>query len=208
MPSSPKIGKEIILKAALDVLIRDGYSALTIKTLAKETKSSTQPISWHFGNMEGLRKALTDYALYYAHQKMRPSSDNGMDAFKEMGISLINIAFDEPNLFRYLYFDESGSFHMDGFDSLVNNESNSALIKGMAEYLHISREQVSKYMQNMLIYTHGIASFIASGLIASEKEHVLKMVNDTADAFLTQTGAKVKKERTFKLLRKFKSIFD
>lgn len=56
MPSSPKIPKEMILNAALTMLIRDGYSALNIKALAEELHCSTQPISRHFGNMEGFER--------------------------------------------------------------------------------------------------------------------------------------------------------
>ena len=41
MPSSPKIGKERILQAALNLLIREGYAALNIKALANELGSST-----------------------------------------------------------------------------------------------------------------------------------------------------------------------
>ena len=53
-----QISKEMILQAALEMLIRKGYSAINIKTLSKEIGCSTQPLVWHFENMEGLRKAL------------------------------------------------------------------------------------------------------------------------------------------------------
>ncbi len=108
MPTSPKIPKETILQHALDMLIRDGYSSINIKTLAKRIGCSTQPISWHFGNMENFRNALTEYALDYANEKMLSASE-GMSAFSNVGIGYINLAFDEPNLFRYLYMSgESG----------------------------------------------------------------------------------------------------
>ena len=51
MPRSVQITKEKILTAALDVLIRDGYLAVNIKSIAKELKCSTQPIAWQFGNI-------------------------------------------------------------------------------------------------------------------------------------------------------------
>lgn len=50
--------KDRILKAAMDVLIRDGFSAVNIKSVAKELGCSTQPIAWQFGNMDNMRKAL------------------------------------------------------------------------------------------------------------------------------------------------------
>ena len=39
------ITKERILEAAFDMLVRDGYSNVNIKTLAAEIGCSTQPIS-------------------------------------------------------------------------------------------------------------------------------------------------------------------
>lgn len=63
MGRKTRISKEIILRKALEMLIRDGYSSINIKTLSKEIGCSTQPLVWHFGNMEGLRNALAEYAL-------------------------------------------------------------------------------------------------------------------------------------------------
>ena len=53
-----QITKEIILETALQMLIRDGYTAITVKTLASEIGCSTQPIVWHFENMNCFRVFL------------------------------------------------------------------------------------------------------------------------------------------------------
>ena len=39
MPSSPKIKKEDMLQAALEIIIQDGYAALNIKAVAKNLSS-------------------------------------------------------------------------------------------------------------------------------------------------------------------------
>ena len=44
MARKTQISKEVILEAALKMLIRDGYSAINIKTLSKEIGCSTQPL--------------------------------------------------------------------------------------------------------------------------------------------------------------------
>lgn len=54
MARKTQISKDVILQAALKMLIRDGYSAINIKTLSKEIGCSTQPLVWHFENMEGV----------------------------------------------------------------------------------------------------------------------------------------------------------
>ena len=48
MARKTTISKEVILEAALKMLIRDGYASVNVKTLAAEIGCSTQPIVWHF----------------------------------------------------------------------------------------------------------------------------------------------------------------
>lgn len=201
MPSSPKIPKDMILKAALDLLIREGYTELKIKTLAKELDSSTQPISWHFGNMEGLRKALTEFALTYANEKMRPLAENSLEAFTEVGSNYVNIAFDEPNLFRYLYLGEQGGYQAGGVEALISDQDNAELIDGITSYLNVPREEIAKYVQNSIVYTHGLASFIATGVIQSSKEQVMEMVTTAGNAFLLQAGVDLSKISSYKAVR-------
>lgn len=185
-----QVSKEMILQAALDMLIRDGYSAINIKTLSEEIGCSTQPLVWHFESMAGLRKALAEHALCYANGKMRPCAQNGMDAFAGVGEAYINLAFDEPNLFKYLYMSGESEFQAGGFDVLVNADANAAMAGQIAEYLRIPKENVNRFFQNTMIYTHGLACFVASGVITATKEEVIKMVNQAALTFLSQSGVK------------------
>lgn len=191
MGRKTQTSKEVILQAALKMLIRDGYSAINIKTLSKEIGCSTQPLVWHFENMEGLRKALAEYALNYANEKMRPCTHNGVEAFAGIGMAYINLAFDEPNLFKYLYMSGESELQAGGFDVLVNADENAAIVGEIADYLKIPKENVSRFFQNTMIYTHGLASFIASGIITSSKEEIAVMVKQTANAFLSQADTKM-----------------
>ena len=193
MARKVQISKEMILQAALEMLIRKGYSAINIKMLSKEIGCSTQPLVWHFENMEGLRKALAEYALNYANEKMRSCMQNGMETFVDFGIAYINLAFDEPNLFKYLYMSGESGFQAGGFAVLVNADENAVIAGKIAGYVKISKEDASHFLQNIMIYTHGLASFIASGIITSSKEEVKTMVKQTANAFLSQANVKMTK---------------
>ena len=197
MPSSPKIPKELILEYALKMLIRDGYAALNIKALAKEIGCSTQPISWHFGNMDGFRNELTKYTLEYANKKMLSSTGNGMEAFAGIGIAYVSLAFDEPNLFKYLYMSGESGYQAGGFDVLINVGENAIMVGQIADYLKIPIENVNKFFQNTMIYTHGLACFVASGVITSSKEEVIEMVNQAALTFLSKAGAKIDRESNY-----------
>lgn len=193
MPTSPRIPKEVILQHALDMLIQEGYSSINIKTLAKKIGCSTQPISWHFGNMENFRNALTEYALNYANNKLL-SATEGMVAFTNVGVGYIDIAFDEPNLFRYLYMSGESGYYAGGLDIFTTADTNSAMIEQIAFQLNVSEDKVSEFFRNTIIYTHGLACFVVSGLIKATKEELYDMVKRGADGFMLQSGMTLKEE--------------
>lgn len=184
MPRSVQITKEKILAAAIGILIRDGYYAVNIKSIAKELKCSTQPIAWQYGNMDNMREALTQEAVIYANQKMMPTSTNCIEAFWQIGYAYINLAFDTPNLFRFVYMGESKNYCRGGFNSILTDKGNAALIDKLYQYLNISREQADMLFQRMLVYTHGIVSLVVAGVLNCTKEQVYSIVKDfAADLF-------------------------
>ena len=189
MPRNVQITKEKILKAALDILIRDGYSTVNIKSIAKELKCSTQPIAWQFGNMDNMREALTQEAVAYANQKMMPTSTNCIEAFWQIGYAYINLAFDTPNLFRFVYMGESRDYCRGGFDSILTDRGNAVLIDKLYEYLNISREQADILFQRMIVYTHGIVSLVVAGVLNCTREQVCSIVKEFGSDLLSLAGA-------------------
>ncbi len=188
MPRSVLITKEKILTAALDILIRDGYSAVNIKSIAKELKCSTQPIVWQFGSMENMREALTQEAVAYANRKMTPTSENCMEAFWQIGRAYIDLAFDVPNLFRFVYMGESRYYCRGGSSSILTDKGNAALIDRLCPYLGIDRQKAEKLLQRIIVYTHGIVSLVVSGVLNCTKEQVNHLVREFGAEQLSFTG--------------------
>lgn len=178
MPRSVQITREKILTAALDVLIREGYSAVSIKSIARELNCSTQPIAWQFGNMDNMREALTKEAVAYANQKMMPTSTNCIEAFWQIGYGYINLAFDTPNLFRFVYMGESKNYCRGGFNSILTDKGNAVLIDKLYQYLNISKEQADMLFQRMIVYTHGMVSLVVAGVLNCTKEQVYSIVKN------------------------------
>lgn len=182
------ISKEVILQAALNMLIRDGYSSINIKTLAKEIGCSTQPIAWHFENMEGLRSALADYALAYAAGQVVLDGTNELAAFESMGRSYVRMAVREPNLFRFLYLGENTKGMVTSFKDIGTGAQGQERIGRIAAYFGITAESVKRYWQNTVIYSHGVATLVATGVIKATEEEMMDMINRAADGFLMQEG--------------------
>ena len=192
MARKTQITKEIILQAALNMLIRDGYSSINIKTLSKEIGCSTQPLVWHFENMEGFRKALAEYALTYAKNKMNQTGDNAVEMFANIGKGYVDIAVNEPNLFRFLFLDENNRGEKT-LGEIITSKHNAEIIKNISKQLDMPKENVGRYLQNTIIYAYGIATLVATKLITASEEEIMIMINRVADAFIVQEGLPIDK---------------
>lgn len=182
MARKTQISKEIILQAALELLIERGFSEVNIKTLSKKIGCSTQPIVWHFDNMEGLRIALGKYAREYANKKLY--AVDGNNTFGKVGRAYIGIALHEPNLFQFLYLSGKSDLNMQNLDGIKNDEENPVLIKNLSESLQISENAASRYLQDLIIYTHGIAALVVAGVIKSTESEIWEFVDNATNAFL------------------------
>lgn len=189
MARKAEISKEVILQEALRLLINEGYSAVNIKTVAKQIGCSTQPIVWHFENMAGFRQALAEYALNYANKKMTPTSENGFEAFTEVGAAYADLAFDEPELFKYLYLNGGSEYYIGELDMIAAMTDNQELVKSIADVFNIHLEDAAAYLTNSIIYSTGILSMIVSKIMKCDKKKAKQMIDSAGYAFLVQYGA-------------------
>lgn len=192
MARKATISREVILEAALKMLIRDGYASVNVKTLAAEIGCSTQPIAWHFENMEGLRLALSEYAMEYAAKKSASSYENKLESFEFLGRAYVKMALKEPNLFKFLYLGESPMGKPYNLKD-VGRAKNKAMITMIAEQTGLNEEQVIRFVRNTIIYSHGIATMIATGVLKGTEKEMMDMINNAADAFILSEGIDPKK---------------
>ena len=187
MARKATISREVILEAALKMLIRDGYSSVNVKTLAAEIGCSTQPIVWHFENMEGLRMALAEYAMMYAAKKAVSNYDDKIESFEYLGRAYVKMAFKEPNLFRFLYLGENPMGKPYSLKD-VGSKKNKDMIAKISAQTGLGEEKVIRFVRNTIIYSHGIATMIATGVLKGTEKEIMRMINDAADAFIINEG--------------------
>ena len=131
MPSSPKIKKDDMLQAALELVSKNGYAALNIKAVARELGCSTAPISWQFGGMDGLREELIPFAEQYVEDKYYSRNENELATFEQKGKGTIDLALENPNLFRFLYMGERSQLLSIGFKLQTNNQDAANMYQEM-----------------------------------------------------------------------------
>lgn len=192
MGSIARIPKDQILDAALKMLIRDGYDSINIKTLAKELGCSTQPISWHFGSMPNLRKELTEAAFQYADKKMIPPPDDvvAIDRFREMGNRYIDLAYDEPNLARFLTEAHEGHTFAEQFIEILARSMDETMSRQIADVLSVSVDQAEHLIQTLMLYVQGLVTMILSDRAQLEsKEVAYEMIQRVGRNYMIGIGA-------------------
>ena len=188
MPSSPKVKKEDMLQAALEIVIEGGYSALNIKAVAKKLGCSTAPISWQFGGMDGLRVELISFAEQYVQKNYNDFSENEVSAFEQRGRNAIELALDKPNLFRFLYTGDRNQLVSVGFQLKTEKEDNGAAYQRLADTLGVTRDQAIDFTMMMIIYTQGMGTLIASGIVQDTRENMFQMLHNTGMTYLKGLG--------------------
>lgn len=188
MPPKVKISKEKILNTSLNMIIDKGYQSVNIKSVAQSLGCSTQPVSWHFGNMDNFREELLNTAIIYVNKKMMSDFDEPLKSLWHIGVSYIDVAFNEPNLFRFVYMGESGIYTRGGFSSILTDKGNSELIERLSSNLAADKDKVGAFVQKLIIYTHGIASLIVAGVINADPKTALLMLNQFASEQLYLIG--------------------
>lgn len=169
MPPKAKFTKEEIAAAALDVVRRNGADALTARAVAAELKSSARPIFTVFAGMDELVAEAEERARRI-YERYESESMDCEHPFKGSGMGYIKFAMDEPKLFGFLFMREadgaSGAADVlgkiDGYYEMI--------LRSVMDEFGVDRETAHGIYLDMWIYTHGIASLIATGVCRFTEE--------------------------------------
>lgn len=186
MGRKTQITREIILETALAMLIRDGYASITVKSLAAEIGCSTQPIVWHFENMNGFRKAFFEYCIHYAKSRFTVWNGSLDDLLAETARGYITIACNAPHLFRFVFVDNKDECRNSDVVQKLQLDNTKKIIHLLCQEKGLTQQQAASFLMNYEFYIHGIASYTASGFVNYPEEEIIAMVNRARDAFLAQ----------------------
>ena len=184
MGRKAQITKEIILETALQMLIRDGYVSINVKTLAAEIGCSTQPIVWHFENMNGFRKAFFEYCIDYAKSQFTVWNGSLDDLLTETARGYVTIACNMPHLFRFVFVDNKDDCKNSEVVQDLQLDNTKKIIYLLCKEKGLNEQQATSFLMNYEFYIHGIASYTASGFVNYPEEEIIAMANRAKDAFL------------------------
>lgn len=184
MGRKTQITKDLILETALQMLIREGYNSINVKTLAAEIGCSTQPIVWHFENMTGFRRAFFEYCIEYAKRQFTVWNGSLDDLLAETARGYITIACNMPHLFRFVFVDNKDECKNSDVVQKLQLDNTKKIIRLLCAEKGLTEPQAASFLMNYEFYIHGIASYTASGFVNYPEEEIIGMANRARDAFL------------------------
>lgn len=195
MGRKTRITREMILEAAYELLDESGIGAVAIKSIAAKLGCSTQPVSWQFGSMTELKKAL----FYYAGEKLysplpqKMQGREAVDAFFISGVHYLSIACEHPNVFKFLNVDDP----LDTIGERIGPEAgifslqfDDEAVKLLASQYDIPMDKVGIAVRDTVIYTHGLAVMMIYDSYRLPREEACRMAYEMGLRLLSDIGIK------------------
>jgi AcrR family transcriptional regulator len=175
--------KEMIIEAAFELTQEKGWAAVTAREIAVKLGSSTMPIYSSLKSMEEIERAVRMKAslLMFEYQK-KPFTDNPM---LNIAIGYVAFARHEPRLFKFLYVERPVmvSEKDAGLQSSQFKESYGSepgILEAAAEIPDAMQDPL---MLKSWIFTHGLASMIAGGVLDLSDERIQALLLEAGGAF-------------------------
>lgn len=170
MPPRAKITKDMIIKAAFEIVRDNGIENVNVRTISKKLKCSTQPVMYYFKTIEDIKKDVYNTANeYHSNYIMNCSKENPM---KDMGMNYIRFAMTEKNLFRLIF--QNNEFHGKTINDLINDDETIPILEIFAKELQTDIKEVKLLFKILAIFIHGYASFLANNSMQYDEKEVSK----------------------------------
>ncbi len=189
MPPKAKFTREQIVETALRLVERDGATALTARTLGAGLGSSARPVFTVFASMDEVQAAVAQAARSVYAEYV----ENGLrerPAFKGVGTAYIKFAVERTELFKLLFM--SGRSVAPDIDSVLNVIDGCAdkIRRSITDGYGVSRDIADKLYVHLWIYTHGIATLIATGVCRFTDREISDMITEVFKGMYEKLTAK------------------
>lgn len=175
MPPIPKISKDMILESGLKIIKKEGIDNLNVRNIANKLNCSTQPIMYHYKNMNLLKEELYSIVDDYHSQFLMKGKINN-NPLLNIGLQYIKFAEQEKNLFKFLF--QSDKFSNFNFDDLIDNNEDGLkeIFKIMEKETKIDKNNIKEAFKLLFITAHGLASLLANNSITYDEKYCIDML--------------------------------
>ena len=154
------IYKDEILKTALQMTRENGFDCVNARSVAKRMGYSVQPIYSYFKNMETLRQEVYGAAMQ-AYNEFIYSRVESERILESMAKANVAFAKYETNRFKLLFFRKLNG--LNSFNDIYEWMGNKQATRQLAQKLSLSEEKIKDVYIMLIVFTHGVATMIATG---------------------------------------------
>lgn len=175
MPPVAKISREMILDEGVSIIKNEGIDSLNVRNIAKKLNCSTQPIMYHFKNVDLLKEELYRIIDNY-HSEYLMKENNKINPLLNIGLQYIKFADQEKNFFKFLF--QSDKFLNFRFDDLINdNEAGLQIIFDVIQKeTNLSKSEVKEGFKLLFITAHGLASLLANNSMQYDENYCIEIL--------------------------------
>ncbi|BCY17041.1 hypothetical protein hrd7_08900 [Leptolinea sp. HRD-7] len=187
MPPKKKFDLNQIVNAAFKILKRDGFAAITARSIAAELGSSTTPIYWVLESMDKVEDALRLKTMeLMAEYQSRKYTDN---VFINLAVGYVEFARQEPNLFRFMAIErqkplairEEGAVE----EALTRQLGFKPPVRSV--FGEIDQKSMDELTLMSLIFNYGLAVAVATNMLKFDtEEEIMNLVTKAGSAFYMQ----------------------
>lgn len=178
-----RITKEMVVDAAFEIARNSGMEQVMVKNIADKIGCSVQPIYSYCKNMDGLRQEVIERVNHFIQEYVLRHIDKD-DLFRSTGKSYIQLAQEEPHLFRIFILHQRRGISC--LNDLYQAEANPHTAEVIAKEFNISAERAKQLHLNMLIYTIGIGTIFSVTTPGISTDEIYTQQEAAYEAFLSQ----------------------
>ena len=173
--SAVKIKKEDLIKGSIKIIRDEGDNNLSARNLAKVVGCSTQPIFRLFTNMDELKRTVYD-DVYELQKKYLLKGNEHQVPFIGIGLSYIDFATKEKNLFKFLFMSSFTKYN--NILEMADNEDGKKYTEMIIKSTGLSPESSKQIYINTWLIIHGIASMMATTNSKLTKDDIETIIFD------------------------------
>lgn len=190
MPPKPKITKDMILNAVLEITRKTGFDAVNARSIAGRLQCSTRPIFTCYENMEGLKAEFLDFAFaFYSQYVADYGKSENIPPSLLLSLSYIEFAKEETNLFKLLFISDM-DLDMTEARDFYKEIGNEEKAKAFSAMIGVQSERGKEIFLDLFLYTHGIAVLTATGKLSFDRHVSEKMLLNFLSASVSQESGR------------------
>ena len=170
-----KIKKEDLIKGSIKIIRNKGIEELSARNLAKICECSTQPIFRLFKNMDDLKNTVYN-DVYELQNKFLENGVEHQVPFIGIGLSYIEFARKEKNLFKFLFMSSNSKYN--NILDMAENEQGQNYTELIEKSTGLSHKSSKQIFINTWLIIHGIASMISTTNCELSKDEIETIIFD------------------------------